>query len=133
MEEVLGLWRLRVSASKRKSNGIARQYATKTALIEEALKRGIRQGLYVDRVPPIFTLAKEFGINFKTVRKAVTSLAKAGILESTRDRGTFVSPKGAALVAKLGSDEASERLVLFFMQAGGDVYGRLYDCVVGPD
>ncbi len=120
-----------MNSGKRKKTGTANGYSTKSEVIEEAIKRGIRKGLYVDRLPSVFALAEELHVNFKTVHKAVVTLVKAGILESSRGRGTFVTPKGAELVEQLGSgEESGERLVLFFMKAGGDLYGRMYECMV---
>jgi DNA-binding transcriptional MocR family regulator len=44
-----------------------------------------------DRLPPIRDLARSLGVNRDTVALAYESLARAGVLESTVGRGTFVA------------------------------------------
>jgi DNA-binding transcriptional MocR family regulator len=65
------------------------------------------------RLPPIRALARELGVNRDTVALAYEELGRAGVVESTVGRGTFVSR--AAVPAPAGFDAAlsplAERLV----------------------
>ena len=60
--------------------------------IAEELKRRIAAGVYAERVPASRTLAAEFGVNIKTVDKAVSQLVEQGLLERKKRSGTRIVP-----------------------------------------
>ena len=60
--------------------------------IAEELKRRIAAGVYAERIPASRMLAEEFGVNIKTVDKAVSQLVEQGLLERTKRSGTRIVP-----------------------------------------
>ncbi len=62
----------------------------KQPLIAEELKRRIAEGIYCDRIPCSRLLAEEFGVNIKTVHKAVSQLVDQGLLERKKRSGTRI-------------------------------------------
>lgn len=58
--------------------------------IAEELKRRIAEGVYTDRIPTSLSLAAEFGVNIKTVSKAVAQLVEQGLLERKKRSGTRI-------------------------------------------
>ena len=59
------------------------------AIVEE-LRRRIRNGVYSGQLPTTAALAEEFGVNIKTMSKAISQLVDARILERRRRCGTRV-------------------------------------------
>jgi DNA-binding LacI/PurR family transcriptional regulator len=59
------------------------------AIVEE-IRRRIRCGIYTGQLPTTAELAEEFGVNIKTMSKAVSQLVDARILERRRRCGTRV-------------------------------------------
>jgi len=60
-------------------------------LISADLRRRIEVGEYADMIPGQRVLAEHYGVNFLTVRKAVATLVKGGLLVLQPGRGTFVT------------------------------------------
>ena len=60
--------------------------------IAEELKRRIAAGVYAERIPASRMLAEEFGVNIKTVDKAVSQLVEQGLLERKKRSGTRIVP-----------------------------------------
>lgn len=58
-------------------------------IVEELLRR-IREGVYEEKLPLSQDLAKEFGVNFKTINKALNQLVTDGILFRKKGCGTFI-------------------------------------------
>ncbi|MBS1370764.1 MAG: LacI family DNA-binding transcriptional regulator [Lentisphaeria bacterium] len=56
------------------------------------LKRRIAHGRTGEILPPAARLAEEFGVNIKTVNKALNRLAAAGLVERRRRVGTVIRP-----------------------------------------
>lgn len=83
-----------------------RKPAKKHHLISAQLRDRIRAGAYTGQIPGQRTLAEEFGVNFLTVRKAIATLAKEGLLHRQSGRGTFITrlkrPRTHNLAAVLG-------------------------------
>jgi GntR family transcriptional regulator, arabinose operon transcriptional repressor len=69
----------------------ARKTAKKHHLISAKLREQILTGQYTDQIPGQRALAEEFGVNFLTVRKAIATLVKEGLLNRQSGRGTFVT------------------------------------------
>ena len=73
-------------------------------IVEELLRR-IREGVYVEKLPLSQELAEEFGVNFKTINKALNQLVSDGILLRKKGCGTFlrtpVNIDGARMVEVL--------------------------------
>ncbi|MDQ5979485.1 MAG: GntR family transcriptional regulator [Verrucomicrobiota bacterium] len=65
--------------------------AKKHHLISAQLRERILSGAYADQIPGQRVLAEEFGVNFLTIRKAVATLVKEGMLDKQSGRGTFVT------------------------------------------
>lgn len=61
--------------------------------IEERVRLGIAQGLLKtgDQLPSVRVLATQLLVNPNTVAKAYSNLQRAGLLESRRGKGLFVS------------------------------------------
>lgn len=61
--------------------------------IEERVRLGIAQGLLKtgDQLPSVRILATQLLVNPNTVAKAYSNLQRAGLLESQRGKGLFVS------------------------------------------
>ena len=74
----------------------------KYILVEKRIRQAIRQRVIVDKLPGERVLAKEFGVSYMTLRKAVENLVATGVLYKIPQLGTFVnhqdkvgfSPKG---------------------------------------
>ena len=58
--------------------------------IVEELKRRIRRGDYAEKLPRAQDLAGEFGVNVKTLNKALARLVRLGLVERRRHVGTTV-------------------------------------------
>lgn len=69
----------------------AQKTAKKHHLISAQLRERIVSGVYKDQIPGQRVLADEFGVNFLTVRKAVSTLVKEGLVDKQTGRGTFVT------------------------------------------
>ncbi len=59
--------------------------------IAEELKRRISEGVYSELIPTSQELSEEFGVNIKTVNKAVTRLVEQGLLERKKRIGTRIA------------------------------------------
>jgi DNA-binding transcriptional regulator YhcF (GntR family) len=74
------------------------------------------------QLPAIRHLAADLGIAPGTVAKVYEALARAGLVDSARRRGTTVAPSSAsaasAEAARAGLDRAAEALALAAHQAG---------------
>jgi ABC-type glycerol-3-phosphate transport system substrate-binding protein/DNA-binding transcriptional regulator YhcF (GntR family) len=70
-------------------------------IIRETLLERIGSGVYADerRLPPIEKLAEEFGVNRHTALQAVRDLAREGIVELARGRGTTIT-RGASRISE---------------------------------
>jgi DNA-binding GntR family transcriptional regulator len=60
-------------------------------LISEDLRKRIAKGSLTGRIPGQRVLAQEYDVNFLTVRRAVATLVKEGLLVRQPSRGTFVT------------------------------------------
>lgn len=94
----------------------------KVHLIVEALRDEITRKVYVDRLPPMRTLAERHGVNLKTISKAVALLAADGLVSMERGRGTFIRPSENGLA---GVDQ-SDRIVALLVRDRGDMFATLY-------
>lgn len=63
----------------------------KYVLVEEFIKRGIRNQTLVGKLPGERTLAKQLGISYMTARKAIDNLVGEGLLYRVPTKGTFVT------------------------------------------
>lgn len=87
---------------------------TKCVAIYNEVFARIRQGVYAERLPTETELAREFSVNVKTAAKAIRVLAKEGIVERRRNRGTMVLGAGvgrvrpAVNVVAMGDDVFAE-------------------------
>ncbi len=68
----------------------------KYVLVEEHIKRGIKQKLIVGKLPGERRLAKELGFSYMTVRKAIENLVNQGLLYKIPTKGTYVTDRKKA-------------------------------------
>jgi DNA-binding LacI/PurR family transcriptional regulator len=68
----------------------------KYLIAEEAIKLAIKRGEITGKLPGERELAKEFGISYMTLRKAVDNLVDTGILYRIPMKGTFLADKKIA-------------------------------------
>ena len=71
--------------------------------IAESLRSEIEKGTWKkgERLPAEMTLAKQFGVNRHTVRRAIAALTSDGMLKASQGRGTFVAG-GRRLAYRIG-------------------------------
>ena len=67
--------------------------------VKNRIKKAIRRGAIVDKLPGERILAKQYGVSYMTLRKAVDSLVAEGLLYRFPKRGTFIMPKGDDIAA----------------------------------
>ena len=71
-------------------------YEQIVARIEKLIERGVLKN--GDKIPAVRTLAQELTVNPNTVQKAYTDLESAGITESVRGVGRFVSENALQII-----------------------------------
>ena len=62
----------------------------KYEMIREQLRQRISSGIYTGKLPGERVLAREFDVNFLTVRKAMPDLVTEGLIERISGKGSFV-------------------------------------------
>ena len=60
-----------------------------------------------DRLPPVRELAIELAVNPNTIARAYQDLERAGVIETSRGKGTFVAMR----TARMTGQERAERIV----------------------
>ncbi|MCP4077945.1 MAG: substrate-binding domain-containing protein [Gammaproteobacteria bacterium] len=63
----------------------------KYILVENHIKKAIKNKSIVDKLPGERTLAKELGFSYMTIRKAIDNLVNDGVLFKIPTKGTFVT------------------------------------------
>jgi len=71
--------------------------------VADGLRAAIAEGSYGDRLPPETELAKEFGVNRHTVRRAISALSDEGVLRAERGRGTFINEAQSRITYPIGT------------------------------
>ena len=76
----------------------------KYKLVENRIKEAIRHREIVDKLPGERVLAKEFGVSYMTIRKAIENLVMQSILYKVPARGTYVDQRGTVkrMVNRIG-------------------------------
>ncbi len=64
--------------------------------IKNKIKEDVECGIIVDKLPGERVLAKEFGVSYMTIRKAIEGLVEEGILSKVATKGTYVSHRKVA-------------------------------------
>ena len=82
----------------------------KYLIVERFIKREIRDQAFTGKLPGERTLAKQLGVSYMTVRKAVDHLVAAGLLYRVPAKGTFVADGEAP--------ENSKHTVGYFLDSG---------------
>jgi len=59
-------------------------------LVENRIKEAIKHQEIIDKLPGERVLAKEFGVSYMTIRKAVENLVRQSVLYKIPARGTYV-------------------------------------------
>jgi len=67
------------------------EHIPKYIKVKNKIKDDIRNGKITDKLPGERALAKELGVAYMTVRKAIMELEEEGILHRSTTKGTFVS------------------------------------------
>ena len=62
----------------------------KYILVENRIKQAIKQREITDKLPGERVLAKEFGVSYMTIRKAVENLVRQSVLYKIPAKGTYV-------------------------------------------
>lgn len=62
--------------------------------LADLLRGRIEHGELTGRLEAETSLAQHYGVSRDTVRRALADLARDGLIQSTRGRGTFVLPSG---------------------------------------
>lgn len=60
--------------------------------VADAIDARIKAGRYPVKLPREREIAKEFGVSYATVRRAMAILRARGLIVSVHGRGTFVAP-----------------------------------------
>lgn len=63
----------------------------KYVLVENYIKKAIKNKAIIDKLPGERTLAKELGFSYMTIRKAIDGLVDQGVLYKIATKGTFVA------------------------------------------
>jgi DNA-binding LacI/PurR family transcriptional regulator len=63
----------------------------KYLLVENHIKKAIKQRKIIDKLPGERGLAKELGISYMTIRKAIDNLVNEGVLYKIPTKGTYVA------------------------------------------
>lgn len=71
--------------------------------VADGLRAAIVEGRYGDRLPPETELAKGFGVNRHTVRRAISALSDEGVLRAERGRGTFINEVQPRITYPIGT------------------------------
>jgi len=67
----------------------------KYIVVENRIRRAIRQREVIDKLPGERVLAREYGVSYMTVRKAVENLVAQRVLYKIPARGTYVEQRGS--------------------------------------
>ena len=65
----------------------------KYLLVQEKIRKAIKNREFVNKLPGERTLAKQFGYSYMTIRKAVDNLVTEGVLYKVPMRGAFVADR----------------------------------------
>ena len=86
---------LPIDSAIKNSNRYPKIKVKPTIWVEEHLRTDIANGVYAPNsfLPPQRTLAESFGVTRRAVRIALEKLKEAGLIESSRGRGTRVLPR----------------------------------------
>lgn len=90
--------------------------APKFHIVAQEIERCIKNKEFVDILPGAHTLAKEFNVNFKTINKAIKSLAEKGVLLRSRGKATYITEN---------SSRKKTKTVGILMRARGHVFGEM--------
>lgn len=63
--------------------------------VADALAARIGAGRYPGQLPAERDFAREFGVSYATVRRAMAVLRERGLVQTIRGRGTFTAPGSA--------------------------------------
>jgi len=89
---------------------------TLVAQVEQTLRRAIEESEFPSgRLPTVVALADQLGVSRETVRLAMDSLQREGLIVKRRRRGTFINPP--AVPSRL---EKPKSLILAYLQADYD-------------
>jgi DNA-binding transcriptional regulator YhcF (GntR family) len=78
----------------------------KYLLVEKKIRQAIRQRIIVEKLPGERVLAKDFGVSYMTLRKAVENLVAAGVLYKIPQLGTFVNHQDKSSLSGKGGTSA---------------------------
>ena len=76
---------------------------TRWRRVADGIRAAMADGSMADRLPPEGDLARRFGVNRHTVRRAIAALAGDGLVRAERGRGTFIVGVAPRLSYPVGS------------------------------
>ena len=91
------------------------QIASKFDAIGDTISQRISCGEYLQQLPTERELAAEFGVNVKTIRKALDRLVRTGLLYRRRGSGTFIQDADDVMIGQ----------VALLVRSEGHVYGPM--------
>lgn len=76
----------------------------KYVVVENRVKQAIRDGDVTHKLPGERVLAKDLGVSYMTIRKAIDNLVMQGVLYRVPARGTYVDQRSGVrrLAGKIG-------------------------------
>jgi GntR family transcriptional regulator len=77
--------------------------------VADALAARIEAGRYPGQLPAERDLAREFGVAYVTVRRAMAALRERGLVETISGRGTFTAPGSAGNPAEPAIPQGARR------------------------
>ena len=104
-----------------KEGALADIAPTKKDMISQRILSRVRSGHYISRIPGERALAREFGVDVKTVNRAVTELVNRGLLTRKRGRGTYVVGEQPRVRTRL-----SLAFFKFAVEAPDPLFGDLF-------
>jgi DNA-binding LacI/PurR family transcriptional regulator len=87
----------------------------------------IRNGGYGEKLPGVRELAKNFSVNVITLRKALSSLVRDGVIYTEKGKGIFVNGKRKTCIGIIGC--AHEKYLFDKGTYFGDVFSGIHDVI----
>ena len=89
------------------------------------LQKRIIDGVYPVKLPPMRALAKEYGVNLKTISKCVGYLCSSGVVEARKSSGVYISN-----INEGNNVRPNGRNVALLVRHYGDYFAPLFNTMV---
>lgn len=97
----------------------------KQKAIRQLVLKKIKNGEYTEKLPGLRGLARDFSVNVITLRKALSSLIKDGLIYAESGKGIFVNSKRKICIGIIGSGH--EKCLFDKGEYFGDVFAGIHD------